>query len=56
VAKYKVDYHEKTQRYFIKYDGHICSHKVLGSLVAEVRKRFGEGRYSMTRAARKAHS
>jgi hypothetical protein len=56
MTKYKIDYHAKSGRYFIKYKGHICSHKVLGDLVREVRKEFGHGTYSMTRAARKAHS
>ena len=55
MAKYKVDYHEQSGRFFIKYKGNICSHKVLGTLVAEVRKEFGYGSYSMTSKARKNH-
>lgn len=55
MAKYKIEFHEATGRYYIKYKGWICSHPVLGTLVAETRKKFGYGSYSMTKKARKNH-
>lgn len=55
MAKYKIEFHENTGRYFIKYKGWICSHKVLGELVKETRSQFGYGSYSLTRKARKNH-
>lgn len=55
MAKYKIDYHKQTGRYFIKYQGTICSAKSIGELMKNVRKEFGNGSYTLTSAARKNH-
>lgn len=55
MAKYTIDYHEPTGRFFIKYGGEISSHKLISKLLVGVRSEFGPGRYSMTRKARKNH-
>lgn len=60
MAKYKIDYHEQTGRYFIRYkpkDGPetVSSHKLISVLLVGVRKKYGPGGYTLTRKARKAH-
>lgn len=55
MAKYKIDYHKQTGRFFIKHDGRICSDYTIGGLMKNVRKEFGNGSYTLTRAARKNH-
>lgn len=55
MAKYKIDYHEATGRFFIKYEDDIASHKLISVLLAGIRKKYGPGGYTMTRKARKNH-
>lgn len=55
MAKYKIDYHDATGRFFIKYNGTISSHKLISVLLKGVRNEHGPGGYTMTRKARKNH-
>lgn len=55
MAKYKIDYHEKSGRFHLTYNGKLCSDYTIGGLMKNVRKEFGNGSYSLSRKARKAH-